>query len=420
MSNGLFSIDGVNNMKWFATGLLGLMTLVFCVCVFLEWSYPGAGYVKAFAEAAMVGALADWFAVTALFRHPLGLPIPHTAVIPRNKDRMGDGLATFVVSNFLTQDNLNRELRKVDFAAKVIEFLSDHDVRSRWVKELTGWIPSLLNGLDDQAVQTFIRDAFLDKARSINVSEGLARVLDLLTEGGRHRPIVNEILKGVNTLILENKEYLRSVVWERIPLPDWPGVKTVRKSLASWIADTLVRETSKVLEEASENPNHPIRFQFDAKIEQFKQDLRGSPEMQAKVEEFKGAILENAAIREYLNGLWGELKEFVLNDLGRPDSRMKHQLDLALVRLSESLQSNVAFQDKINSAVRSHATTLLFEERERIGSLIRVTFREWNPETVSQRIEESVGKDLQWIRVNGTVVGGAVGIGLHAASQLLR
>lgn len=394
-----------------ATGLLVLMAALFVAARLLQTAYPALSFVAAFAEAAMVGALADWFAVTALFRAPLGLPIPHTAIIPRNKERIGESLAHFLKHNFITQEIIREELRSVDFAGTAAAWLAQ-PVNSRFVaRQFIGGIPTLLRMIEDENVAQFMQSrarAVLDNMRFAPL---LAEILSLVVTGGHHRLLYDHLVDVLAQTVEKNSSYIRWKIDENSPrwLP-----KAVDDKFFSRLLDAIRSTLSEMREGDSE-----WRNRFQIAIEEFIGRLRTSPEYDERIKSMMTNVLEHPLFHDYVKHLWHEVKLRVLTDATADDSQLVAKLSQAMHTLGEVLLQDKTMRGKLNQWIRIIATDALVERREMIADLVTRVIRKWDAETVSRKFELHVGKDLQYIRINGTLVGGLVGLLLHIVSLAL-
>jgi uncharacterized membrane-anchored protein YjiN (DUF445 family) len=394
-----------------ATGLLVLMAVVFVAARLSQPAYPYLSFVAAFAEAAMVGALADWFAVTALFRAPLGLPIPHTAIIPRNKERIGESLASFLKHNFITQEIIREELRPIDFAGAVAKWLAQPENSRATSRQIIAGIPAILRMIEDEDVAQFIQRRMTAVLENVKFAPLLAEVLSLLVAGRHHQTVFDHLVNLIARSVDENSSYIRWKINENSPrwLP-----KAVDDRFFSRLLDAIQSTLHEMKEEDSEWRN---RFQIAA--EEFIERLRTSPEYEEKIESIIMNILEHPLFRNYTNHIWHEVKLRLLTDAASDDSHMALKLDQAVRTFSEALLQDTAVRKKVNQWIRILATDAIVERREIIADLVARVIRKWDAETVSRKFELQVGKDLQYIRINGTLVGGLVGLLLHVVSLAL-
>ncbi len=402
-------------MKLIATGMLVAMAGIYLVARQFEAFHPAIGFVKAFAEAAMVGGLADWFAVTALFRHPLGLPIPHTAIIPRNKDRIGDTLAQFLKDNFLTPAVVARRMRHMDVAAAAGRFLADpdHGGAGRLREGASRLLADILEALDDNRLGGMAKSAIANRIRALEVSPLLGQSLEAAMAEGRHVPLLDGIINRAALIVASNEEIIRDMVHERAGrILRWTG-------LDENVANALITGLNKLLYDMADYPDHPLRLRVNEMLADLGYDLQHDPEMQAKVAGLKEEIVDNPAMQRWIDGLWQQARGSLLRAARDPDRAMAGKFGEALRQLGTTLQQDDGLRDTINRFTRRATVGATASYGDNIVRLVSDTVRGWDASRVTERVENAVGRDLQYIRINGTLVGGLVGLGLHALDLVL-
>ncbi len=402
-------------MKLIATGMLVAMAGIYLAARQFEAFHPAIGFVKAFAEAAMVGGLADWFAVTALFRHPLGLPIPHTAIIPRNKDRIGDTLAQFLKDNFLTPAVVARRMRHMDVAAAAGRFLADpdHGGAGRLREGASRLLADILEALDDNRLGGMAKSAIANRIRALEVSPLLGQSLEAAMAEGRHVPLLDGIINRTALIVASNEEIIRDMVHERAGrILRWTG-------LDENVANALITGLNKLLYDMADYPDHPLRLRVNEMLADLAYDLQHDAEMQAKVAGLKEEIVDNPAMQRWIDGLWQQARGSLLRAARDPDRAMAGKFGEALRQLGTTLQQDAALRDTINRFARRATVGATASYGDNIVRLVSDTVRAWDASRVTERVENAVGRDLQYIRINGTLVGGLVGLGLHALDVVL-
>jgi uncharacterized membrane-anchored protein YjiN (DUF445 family) len=396
-------------MRAAATGLLILMAAIYLVARLYEPVHPAIGFVRAFAEAAMVGGLADWFAVTALFRHPLGIPIPHTAIIPRNKDRIGDTLALFLRDNFLTPAVVARRMRRVDVASAAGRFLTKApDEGGRFKAGASRLIANMLESFDQERLGGMVKSALAARIADLNLAPLLGQALSAAIAEQRHLPLLDGIIRWAGKTLNANDQLVRDMVHKRAGgILRWTGLD---ERLANAIIDGL----QKMLDDMATEPDHPLRAKAEEGLATLAFDLQHDERMQARVANLRDEILENPAMRKWLDGLWESARAALLRSARDPDAALAGKFGEALRQLGETLQSDEKLRITINRFARRTAVGATAGYGDGIVKLVSDTVRGWDAETITGRIENAVGRDLQFIRVNGTVVGGLVGVVLHA------
>jgi uncharacterized membrane-anchored protein YjiN (DUF445 family) len=402
--------SGARGMKIIATGTLVLMAAVYLVARVNEGFHPAIGFIKAFAEAAMIGGLADWFAVTALFRHPLGLPIPHTAIIPRNKDRIGETLAQFLKDNFLTPAVVARRMRKVDVAGAAGRFLADpeHGGAGRLRDVASRLLADILESLDQNRLGGMAKSALVSRLQALDIAPMLGQALTAAMKEGRHVPLLNGIITRANSVLAANEHLIREMVHERAgSVLRWTG-------LDENLANAIISGLNKLLADMADDPEHPLRERANTLIADLAQDLQHDPAMQARVSNLKSEIIENPAVGRWIDGLWEQARAALLKAARDPDRAMAGRFGDMLRQLGGTLQNDESLRHTINRFTRRAAVGATASYGDGIVKLVSETVRGWDAEKVTSRIENAVGRDLQYIRINGTVVGGLVGLILHA------
>ena len=400
---------GARGMKLAATGLLLVMAAIFLAARAYEDVWPGLGYVKAFAEAAMVGGLADWFAVTALFRHPLGLPIPHTAIIPRNKDRIGDALANFLRENFLIARVVARRMRYIDVAGAVGRFLQAPEGQETRIRQgASRLIADLFESLDDERLGGLVKSAVSTRLKKMEVSPFLGHALASAINEDRHVSMLEAAIRWMARALDANEGLIRDMVHKR----------------ASWVlklagldvklADSIVEGLRKLTVEMSTDPAHPVRQKVEQALADLANDLQTNPETRARVEAMKDELLANRSVGLWIDTLWQKGREAMIRAARNPDAALAGKLGEVLRSMGQSLEKDARIHSAINQFARRAVSGMAASYGGQIVKLVSETIRGWDARTITERLESAVGRDLQYIRINGTLVGGLVGLALHA------
>ena len=406
---------GLVRMKRLATGLLVLMALVFLGSRTQAAGHPAWGFVQAFSEAAMVGALADWFAVTALFRHPLGLPIPHTAIVPKNKDRIGDQLAQFLRDNFLVPRVVARRMRRLDVAGAGARWLTDpaEGAGGRFRAGASKLVAQVLEALDPARLGGMLKAAVGKRLADTEVSPILGQLLVAAMAEGRHKPLLDQAIRWASGALAANDQMIRQIVHDRAgSILRWTGLDEA-------VADRLIGGLDKLLADMADDPTHPLRLRAEEGLDKFAWDLRYDPETRARIEAFKDEVLGNPAMQRWLDGLWEMARTALLGVARDPERAMAGKLGDVLRQLGETLQTDQRLATMINRFVRRAAVGTATDYGDAIVRLVSETVRSWDTRTITSRLENAVGRDLQYIRINGTVVGGLVGLVIHTVDVLL-
>lgn len=407
--------DKARRMRITATLMLVAMAAIFVTTHQMLGTHPVWGYVNAFAEAAMVGGLADWFAVTALFRHPMGVPIPHTAIIPKNKDRIADTMAAFLRSNFLTPVVVARRMREMNVAKAAGDFLTKGGGgEAGRIRAGAGQLfVEMLESLDPDRLGLQVKAGLARQAEKLDVSPLLGRMLETAIADDRHRPLIDGFIRWTGLTLEDNEDMVRDMVQARAnAVIRWTGLDD---RLANSVLDGLY----KLLAEMHVDPNHPVRGKVEEGLKNLARDLQHDSEMRAKVERMKNDLLANPAVSDWWTGVWERMRLSLIDMVRNPDKAMDGQVGSSLAELGQSLQSDPALQIQVNRFARRTLVGIVTRYGEQIVSLVSNTVKGWDAGTITMRIERAVGRDLQFIRINGTLVGGLVGLTIHAAIELL-
>jgi uncharacterized membrane-anchored protein YjiN (DUF445 family) len=418
MTNGALSRfnpaqPGAQGMKVVATGLLVVMAAVFLATRVLEHRYPGLGYLKAFAEAAMVGGLADWFAVTALFRHPLGLPIPHTAIIPRNKDRIGEALASFLKENFLIPAVVARRMQRLDVAGAAGRFLQTPAGEGTRIRAgASRLIADMFESLDDERLGGIVKSAISSRIRAMEVSPLLGHALASAINEDRHVPMLEAAIRWTARALDANEQLIRDMVHKKA---NWV-LKLA--GLDAKLADAIIDGLRKLTAEMSTDPAHPVRLKVEEALAQLANDLQTRPETRERVESIKEQLLDNQSVSLWLDALWQRGREAIIRAARNPDAVLAGKLGEILKSMGGTLEKDPRIRSAINQFARRAVVGMAASYGGSIVKLVSETVRGWDAQTVTNRLEAAVGRDLQYIRINGTLVGGLVGLVLHVIDSL--
>ena len=418
MANGALSRfnpaqPGAQGMKVVATGLLVVMAAVFATTRALEPAYPWLGYVKSFAEAAMVGGLADWFAVTALFRHPLGLPIPHTAIIPRNKDRIGEALASFIRENFLIPRVVARRMQRLDVAGAAGRFLQTPAREGNRIRAgASRLIADVFESLDDERLGGIVKGAISNRLRKMEVAPLLGHALASAINEDRHVPMLEAAIRWTARALDANEVLIRDMVRKKA---NWV-LKLA--GLDTKLADAIIDGLRKLTAEMSTDPAHPVRIKIEEALAQLANDLQTKPETRERVEAIKEQLLDNQSVSLWLDALWQRGREAIIKAARNPDAVLAGKLGEVMKSMGGTLEQDRRIRAAINQFARRAVVGMAASYGGSIVKLVSETIRGWDARTVTNRLEAAVGRDLQYIRINGTLVGGLVGLILHVIDKL--
>ena len=406
-------------MQRLALGLLLAAAMLYALATALEPRHAAWGYVAAFAEAGMVGAIADWFAVVALFRHPLGLPIPHTAIIPANKDRIGDNLASFIATHFLSPEQVLPKLCEFDAAGRLAGWLARPDNAERVGQRLLGVGRWAVGALDDARVRAFVADLAQRGLRQIDVTRLSGQVLEAMTHERRHQELLDGVLAQLARLLGEDsvQDTITEAIAREIKGLKYVGLDQVAARLATRKVVVIV---AKTILDMADDPDHRLRQRFDELAAGFVARLQHDPALQARGERLKEELLASAALADYVQQLWGELLNWLRSDMAHDDSSIRRAVTRAAHTLGERLAGDAAVRDWINAELLAAAPRLIERYREDIRRYIAGRVQAWDAREMTDELERHIGRDLQFIRINGTLVGGMVGLLIHAVTQALR
>jgi uncharacterized membrane-anchored protein YjiN (DUF445 family) len=395
----LSKIKALKKMKRNASMLLGAAVVLFIIAIYFK-----IPMLQAFSEAAMVGGIADWFAVVALFRHPLGIPIWHTAIIPVKKNEIGENLGSFVSEEFLNREKLEIKLDEFNFAIKASDWLSQEENANKIANSIAlNIIPGILKTIKDEDIKRFIQVQFREKLQAINFGDWVALALEPLQKGNVKDELLTNILAVMSTELNNNKELIRKKVKQSTPFLSF-GLAD--KSISEGIFNGL----QEFLDEAK-NPESEIRFKIDEYIHDFLDKVKNSEEMRIKINDMILGFAGKKEVQDYVNGIWDEIKLSITNDLKKGDgSSIKNNIADLIQLFGNGIQEDPVMVDKINNFIKYDLLNVLLNNKKVIGDLISSTVKSWDGKEVSEKLELEIGKDLQYIRINGTLVGGLIGL----------
>lgn len=400
-------VKALRKMKRNALALLGVAVLLFIIAIYFK-----IPMLQAFSEAAMVGGIADWFAVVALFRHPLGIPIWHTAIIPTKKNEIGENLGNFVSEEFLNREKLEIKLEEFNFATKASDWLSQEENANKIASlVVVNIIPGILKTIKDEDVKRFIQVQFAEKLQSINFGNWVALALEPLQKGNVKDQLLTNLLEVMSGELSNNKDLIRKKVKESTPFLSF-GLAD--KSISEGIFNGL----QEFLDEAK-NPESDIRVKIDEYVYNFLDKVKNSEEMRVKINNMILDFAGKKEVQDYINGIWDEIKLSITNDLGKGDeSSIKNNISGLIQSFGNGLKEDAVMIDKINNFIKNDLLSVLLNNKKVIGDLISSTVKSWDGKEVSEKLELEIGKDLQYIRINGTLVGGLIGIVIYSVEWM--
>lgn len=403
----------LNKHKLIATSLFVLMMIIYISTLFIS-KYNNSiwiGYTKAFAEAGMVGALADWFAVTALFKYPLGIKIPHTNLINNNKDALGENLGAFVSENFLNQETIRPYVTKIDLAYFMCNWLSNESNFKKLSIEIKQIIKKIVLEINDDSITALIGTKGKEIFNEINFLEITSKGLLYVLENNEHQRLISIIIPEAKFYVENNKDTIYEKVVEKNPILGIIGGKTITNQLISGIISFL--------DDIQENGSHPLRNEITNKLYTVSKNIQTDISLIKKIDNLKSAFISNEKIEEYSSKIWLNSKHSLLTNLDDENSKFNLFLENYLKSAISNLKQDKEFQNKINKTVQKIIYKLTLKNSNEIGKIISKTIKDWDGKEMSDKLELEVGKDLQFIRINGTIVGGIVGLIIYTLSQMV-
>ena len=399
-------------LKRRATAFLAAATAVFLVVTIWGGDATWVGYVQATAEAAMVGGLADWFAVTALFRHPLGIPIPHTAIIVAKKDQFGETLGEFIQDSFLTPETIVGRVRSAGVAPRVAAWLSDRDNASRLAADMMDGAVQVTDLVRDEDVHRVIQGAVRERLASVPVAPLAGRALEFLIRDGRHQQALSAGIRELDHYLDEHRGELRAQLGTTSPW--WlPGAAEDR------LFERLVEGTRTLLAAMLTDEGHHLRQRFEDRLVGLAAELQTSPTYRARGEELKDEVLGQPEVGAWVASVWGDIKAQLRSQAAHADSDLRRRLADVVVATGTRLADDTALAARLDDAVETAAAYVVERFHGEIVDLVSGTIARWDAAETADRLELLLGPDLQFIRINGTVVGAIAGLALHGVAQIL-
>ncbi|NTV65531.1 MAG: DUF445 domain-containing protein [Oscillochloris sp.] len=402
----------LRKMQRLATGLLIAVTLLFALTSLLVGRWPWLGFIRAFAEASMIGALADWFAVTALFRHPMGIPIPHTAIIPERKERIAESFGRFVESNFLDPEKIAERLQRQDLAVRLARTMRQPS-RANQVADLVAEIlGGLLKVANDEDVEQLLAQGLSDRLGAVPVAPLLGRVLQTAAADQRHREILLQVMEAGTVWIEANQMAIRKRIASE--LPRWLPPIVDQK-----IYEKLLDSARRMLGEISMNPNHPLYDDFTVMVDNWIENLQHDPQVRERGEALKAEFLAQPLLREVASSAWQDFKAGLVVQSSEVDSPLRQSIASGLAHLGDVLERQPEWRAKVDTWLEGMVRFVIGRYGRVAGEFITQTVNSWDTMETSRKIELQFGRDLQFIRINGTVVGGLAGLVIYTISLFL-
>jgi uncharacterized membrane-anchored protein YjiN (DUF445 family) len=404
--------DRLRRMRWFATALLAAMATLFVAASVLVPRYPALGAVRAFAESALIGGFADWFAVSALFRRPLGLPIPHTAIIPARKNDIGRALARFIRDHFLVRETVEARLERTDLAARLGAWLEHERNAALLDRDLAAVLDWLLRGLDGAELRSAIGASLRTALDQLPVNRVLATLVEVLTSGTHAQTLIDQVVQFGREQLDAHRVELRLRIHDRSP---WWLPKFVDQE----IYDQLVTEFERILDEIAKDPRHPARIELNARLHSLRDALASDPQLIAKGRALQEEFVGHPAVRSYAHDFWQRIRDYVHASLDDPQSPMRLGVQKEIRSIGATLRQDAAAGERLNGWLRQLLVYFVEHYRDPLSEIISETVERWDPSATAERIELHIGRDLQFIRVNGTLVGGLIGLAIYGVWHAL-
>jgi len=399
-------------MRLVATLLLVLMAAIYAATSRLGDAYAWAPYLRAFAEAGMVGACADWFAVTALFRRPLGLPIPHTGIVPANKERIADALGRFIATNFLTRRTLDSKLRNVDAAGAIARWLADPGNSNKIAGFCGRALPELVEVVPKERIRQIVHEMARQGAQSVPIAPLGAHLLETLWARGEAQALLDRAVAEACDQLLARRADIQRRVAKKAPrwLPKWVDAFLVER-----VVGGLVETLSNL-----RKPEHPWRRELQKSVKGYIASLATDPKLREEGEALKASILVDPVFLRQTQLLWEKLEASLLSDISHRSDDVAQAINATLIGFARWLSSDPALAAALNRRIRLWALRVLPPRRAEIGAYVSEVVRRWDSQTLVDKLELSVGRDLQFIRINGTLVGGLVGVLIFIISRAVE
>lgn len=398
--------------KRIATSLFFLMALIYGLMVYLQLDSPCAwmGYIESFSEAGMVGALADWFAVTALFRHPLGLKIPHTNLIERKKNDLGENLGKFVNDNFINPENIRPYIERLNIVKIVSNWLSRPNNQKVLEEEILNLLNKIIRELEDDEVENFLSEKGIELLKSIDYPKITSSGLHYLIDRNEHINLLENLLPQIKEYVYESQDLIKEKISENRPFIAFLAGKKISRELTEGLISFI--------EEIELDKNHFVRKKLTQNLDSFADDLLTSPSWQNKFDQLKEELIIPENLEKYTHDVWQAIKQTLVQNLEDSDSLLKNYIHKNVQKLAHNLETDEEMNQRINRWIQHFAYRMILKNRTQVEQLISKTVESWEGKELSDKLELEVGKDLQFIRINGTLVGGLVGLIIHTLTVL--
>ncbi|TPM31560.1 DUF445 domain-containing protein [Mesorhizobium sp. B2-3-4] len=408
-------LSALRRTKFVATAALALCVLVFALAKSFQSSYPWLGFVAAFAEAATIGGLADWYAVVALFKRPLGLPIPHTAIIPENQDRIADNLGRFIEVNFLAPEPVREKLAEVDFSALVADWLADAERAAGLSRFVVRLVPQTLAAVEQSGLRGFVTSRMLEQIEKVPLAPLAAELLSALTDDRRHQKLFDEFIKVIGRFL--NDEQALATMRDKIR-EELPSLFNLFRADA-YLLKKIVASAGSLLDEVRADPDHPMRAEFDRFAQGFVERLRSSKQYAKRAEKMKRDFLARPEVRALAGDMWESLSLFIEQDAKAPNSLIREHLANMFVEVGRHLAGDPQIRADMNQGFVVALASFVESQKSGVSKFIADQVKRWDLAQLTRLIEMNIGRDLQYIRFNGMIIGGLAGIVLYTIELLL-
>lgn len=407
-------LSALRRTKFIATASLALCILIFALAKSFEGRFPWLGFVAAFAEAATIGGLADWYAVVALFKRPLGLPIPHTAIIPANQTRIADNLGRFIEVNFLAPEPVREKLAEVDFSALVADWLADPNRAAGLSHFVSRLVPQTLAAVEQSGLRGFVTSRMLEQVEKIPLAPLFADLLSTLTDDRRHQKLFDEFIKVIGRFL--NDEQALATMREKIR-EELPSLFNLFRADA-YLLKKIVASAGSLLDEVRADPDHPMRAEFDRFAETFIERLRTSKQYARRAEKLKRDFLERPELKALAGDMWASLSLFIEQDAKAPNSMIRTHLTEMFVEVGRHLADDAQIRADMNQGFVVALASFVDSQKSSVSKFIADQVKRWDLGQLTRLIEMNIGRDLQYIRFNGMIIGGIAGVMIYVAERL--
>ena len=405
----------LRRVKLLATGVLVLCFLVMIGANMLEARWPAMAFLAAFAEAATIGGIADWYAVVALFKRPLNLPIPHTAIIPANQERIGDNLGRFIESNFLSKETVGAKLKEVRFADEISAWLSDETKSQELARFVAKLMPQLLDAIDHSGVREFAAQRVKEQLQQTEVAPMATKLLDAFVKDGRHHKLMDDLISALHKFLSD--EVAQETIRQRVQ-KELPSLLYIFQA-EGMILRRVIKAASSLLDEIRDDPDHPLRDEFEKFLVDYVKQIKRSKRFASRVESMKGDILARPEFSGIADRLWNTITEFLREDVTKPNSATVKRLSDLFVDAGQNLHNADDLKTEIDAELSRIFAALVEAQKSSVSAFISGQVKSWDFAQLTLLIEANIGKDLQYIRFNGMIIGGFAGLTLHVITQMI-